>query len=392
MTACLVCGLSLASDLAGQPVAGWRHEHVILKSGSVFSGIVERTGNVTTVRTDNGAVVRLNHDEIDFVADSLDYAASRLANRILDDPVRHAKLAHWCLNYGALAGARRQIDWLIRHGGDPGDIGNLQSLLDRAQAERDLALTVPSVDAGMPAPLQLSATSRTRKLPSSVPGLATRAELRQAVESLSRESRKYFTSQIQNRVVAGCAAARCHGDNSTSMRLWGSTGGHGLDSTSAQRNLHAILQQINRRYPESSPFLRYLSLPHGGRTEPVFTPDSREWALIRDWILSTRRDSPADRELPDTRIVQASWDYPLSREAAGSRPPQPVDLLQPLQPESTATNDPFDPQAFNRKYAGPRPPAERSDPPPLPEPQPRPVADAPPAKRIRPLPPVDDIR
>ncbi len=378
--ACAVAQIQPASP-------GLRIRHVILKSGSVFSGAVDVSGQQTTVRTDSGVVVRLEQDQIDFIADSLDYAASRLANRIVGDGAQeHLQLANWCLRYGALSAAQREIDWLRRWTGETADVRDLQRRLDQGNRElrgdtADAAGDGRNTAEESPEMWPADGNPRTRQLPPSEPQMATHEELRQAVESLSRQARRDFTSQVHNRIVAGCATARCHGHASSAMRLWRPNGARGLDSTSAQRNLHAMLQQINRTNPPSSPFLEYLSRPHGGQETATFEINSSEWKEIRDWVISTALSPTVADGQTGSDIRQASWEEPADPAHAGLPgpvPPQPVDLLSTTRRAAPVSTDPFDPDMFNRQFADPvRTPRQ-------------PAVAVPPGKS-RPLPPVDVV-
>ena len=363
----LLAGLVVEAPSAwcqsAQPVTESNLQHVILKSGNVFSGQIEERGAQILVHDQRGATIRLSRDEVDFVTESLETAANRLANRITDqDPNSRIQLAEWCLRYGALDGARRQIAWLEQHSSDSIET---RSLLQRWELALHASRSPELVENEQTVP-NTPHHGLTRDLPESEPRIATREELRLAVQSLSRESRRGFTSQVHNRIVTGCAAALCHGKPSASMRLWRSQGSRGLDSTAAQRNLHAILGQINRHQPATSPFLKFLTHAHGGLEDPVFRKDSERWKEIRDWVLSTE-----EVPTPTGSLASGRPAAPADQE----RIPRPVDLSTAAAPDPVA--DPFDPDYFNRYHSGQhQPPA-------------RPPVDIPPRKS-QPLPPVDD--
>lgn len=200
-----------------------------------------------------------------------------------------------------------------------------------------------------------------------------------AVQSLTKQSRRDFTTRVHNRIVAGCAAAQCHGNPGSTLRLWRPQGSRGLDSTSAQRNLHAILQYVDRRDPESSSLIDFLAGPHGGQETGTFDVDSAEWKIIRDWVLTTiKEESLADNR--EQGVIQTSWqttDSAASGNPESGHPPQPVDLLTAARQSEPGDEDRFDPEYFNRNFAGAQPTTTS-------EAQPKPTG------KSRSLPPVDE--
>jgi hypothetical protein len=381
-------------------LADFRRQHVVLRGGNLFSGIVDKGIDQVTVRSDNGVVVQFARDEVDFIADSIDYAADRLANRIVDDnPQTHAKMADWCLRYGALAAAQREIEWLSGREFSELELRELQRRLDRAVLPRTGNPEIATHE--MPE----SSAPASRDLHTE--HFLIREQLRTAVDSLSKESRREFTTQVHNRIVNGCTAARCHLSPSSSMRLWRNDQSPGLDSTMTQRNLLAILGQIDRQIPDNSRLLQYMTTAHGGQSAAVFEEGSPDWNIIRAWAASLVIDGVAAAE-SDPGVARTSWQEPVSpAETATSlsnRPPRPVDLLAGGEARGISS-DPYDPEWFNRMYASnSRPGTAKGVRKPIPVAQPMPLVPAPPLEgrsdpdpteapahgKTRPLPPVDD--
>ncbi len=340
--------------------------YVVLKSGSVWRGNAETEGNQVVVRLDSGAVVRLNLREVDFVSESIDDAARRVASRIPEDNLAaRIKLADWCLGNGAFADAEREFIRLSRIGQLEAEVRALGQRLERARAEEASHDAAPGERPATPTPPNSTDAGLVREMPDTRLRLATHGELRAAVESLRPESRRVFSSSVHNRILAGCAAARCHSGPNDSFRLWKYTHGGGIDSTATQRNLHAILEWVDRDEPSRSRLLEYMSRAHGGQESAAFEIDSPEWSKIRAWIIATA--PPA--------VAEQGKVAPASRNSPGSSPPVPANLHdQQLHAAKNVTPDPFDPGEFNRLYANP----------------PAPTSSLDSSRSSRPLPPVDD--
>lgn len=332
--------------------ADFRTQHVVLRTGSVFSGVVERTNDWVTVRSQNGIAVKLTRSEVDFITDSIDYAADRLANRIVDDnPESHRDMANWCLRFGALSGAQREIEWLSSTDFSRSELRELQR---RLEIVRNPA--TPAVSNQVSADNQGSESEPPRKIVHSEHFLV-REQLQTALDSISKNARRDFTSQVHIRIINGCAAAQCHGNPTIGMRLWRDDRSTGLESTSTQRNLLAILKQVDRQTPDNSQLLTYMTTAHGGQAEPAFLRDSPEWNEIRNWVTSI---VIADEMVADasTSIAPASLQTPVNSVVAslanGVEPPEPVDLLSNSGKTELST-DPYDPELFNRTFSSPNP-------------------------------------
>jgi hypothetical protein len=391
--------IALAVSLAGQAAAQMLHgevqtRFVVLKNGKVFAGEAERETLKVIVRTETGAVIPFNRDEVDFVADSIEAAADRLSNRIVDDqPQSHIQMAHWCLENRALNGAQREIHWLETWGVKSPEVDELKRRIGIAR----------SVAQNPSAPASHNLVNESAR------------QFHLVVDSIHPELRETFQSDVHMRLVNGCAAARCHGNPAVPMRLWAEGRAGGLNTTGGQRNLIAILEQIDMANPGQSPLLNRMITAHGGQTEPAFSSDSRDWEDVRRWVIGVaatrdemRRAAEFANSVTKPEIAPAAWQETITpptrvvSESSHPLPPQAVDLLQEPDKDPVAA-DPFNPDVFNQKFAGAaRPPASRFDPAQLPAAQPVPqtvtgfettTADsrrAPSSGRIRPLPPVDD--
>ncbi|MDG2104532.1 MAG: hypothetical protein P8J91_12350 [Pirellulaceae bacterium] len=332
---------------AQEKVDNYSQQFVVLKTGSVYSGQLEFGGGKYIIHRNNGSSVRFHQGEVDFVTHSLEAAYQQLRSRLDDDDViGHQRLAQWCLKNRQVENSQTQLALLKRL---PGGQKSLK-LLERQIKE----MANPKSEQ---TPVELAAyteavTEGVRRLPSTKPLLASRDDLKKSLDSYSRESLREFNRGVHQRIVNGCAAARCHGDAENSLRLWRVDNRGGLTSTGIQRNLHAISRYIDRNDPQQSTLLKYVSEVHGDMDAPAYDPTSHHYHAIRDWILGTAITGELSGQQPDELISQTGFlDRPQpasGKVMQGELIPAPVDLS--VEEKRFVPRDEFDPQLFNREF------------------------------------------
>jgi hypothetical protein len=137
------------------------------------------------------------------------------------------------------------------------------------------------------------------------------------------EALRVFGTKVQPFLMNACVA--CHsGDKAGPFALRRATPGRSLHPDTAQANLVAALQQIDRAHPEKSPLLVKTLTAHGGQARPSLK-DSNAAAFknLAEWA----------------RLVAAEGKAP-GPSPSGSKPGLPDG------PARSA--DPHDPAAFNR--------------------------------------------
>ncbi len=324
-------------------------QFIILKSGSLFSGKLEIHGGQFIVHRSNGASIRLNANEIDFVANSFLDAYQKLKLRLNQHDVRgHYKLANWCLRYRELDSASQQIDYLRAISKNDVQVQSLQRRLESLKPKQ------PTIEHA----LHVGSTTRIKPLPKDQPMVASNAQLRRLIDSLSSESLRRFNSDIHPRLTNGCAIAKCHAGGQTSLRLWRGTSDGGIKSKIVQRNLYGVMQFVQRQSPSQSPLLSYISSAHGGQDQPAYGLSSDHYRLFKQWVNSTESfDRNGDiGQLADPHVQQAGFvEHPtdafsesLNQQQDSKEPPSPVNLLK--QKDKFVPRDPFDPEIFNRMF------------------------------------------
>jgi hypothetical protein len=345
---------------------------LVLRNGSVLIGQVVRAGD-TYLISSPGMETRLRAGDVDFFCRDLAeaYGRKRLALSA-DDLQGRLELAAWCLRHDLLDQAEEQAAAVLQAAPQSRRAQALrQQIADR---RRDLAAPRPKAEAAASGP-------RT-------------ADLELLVRGLPASTVTDFTDVIQPLLLNHCAAAGCHGPRSTSaFRLLKPSRGPSKRLT--HRNLHAAVTWIDRADPARSRLLTAAGEPHGGLSLPVFSrTKATHYRQLSAWVAAfgsaaapeehapgalaqpvplamsplsdsaalvpvpsrasrlrpTRGRTPAvDQPAEDasqTGVAQAAWfAEPPPPTPRGRRP-----MLRAAAPRP-ASGDPFDPEAFNRRFA-----------------------------------------
>ena len=141
-----------------------------------------------------------------------------------------------------------------------------------------------------------------------------------------------------------------------------------------QRNLHTILQYIDRANPQQSPLLTIPKQPHGNLSTPVFGDRQEvQYQNLEQWVTklsppNTAATPPPHVAPPPHAVLTKPADFQkpvkkpksndeaslldelvdtLTKEDRGESPAQPQ---RPERRRQFVPRDPFDPQIFNRRY------------------------------------------
>jgi len=189
----------------------------------------------------------------------------------------------------------------------------------------------------------------------------------------------------------GCAAASCHGPNTTSrFQLVRPAVNRPIQNATTQSNLRAVLAQVDTEKPEDSPLLTVPLAPHGTSRRAIFgKPQQQQYQLLLAWVRDvagkTEKASSSAPSVPDSSDPFGTGkpgDVPPTgqpRQASNGPPPTAniVDRLherlqqgQPPHsspssqaptaagrspkrhsaPEPFRPRDPFDAELFNRRF------------------------------------------
>ena len=342
---CLFLLLSLAVVSGGSPVRGadrpaslTKGKVLILKTEYTIEGDIERFGDRYCVRRKLGETW-VPADRVLALVASLPDAYVYLRGRInLGDPDERLRLARWCRTNGlqqqALAELKAAAD--LR----PSHAETQRLLLYWQQASAKTATDVPTANA---------ATKKTATLqtPAEPPPL-----------EVTTESLGLFITRVQPILMNTCA--RCHATgHGGSFHLTQVFEDTLSNRKTLERNLSAVLTQIDVSQPESSRLLikAVSDHAHTGRA-PIRDRQAAPYRTLENWVKLTVADNP---QLRDKAEVAATHNPTRSMETRDS-PPPPFDEQRPntTAPPTAdsrgdkgkttpATPDPYDPEPFNRQ-------------------------------------------
>jgi hypothetical protein len=335
---------------------------LILVDGRVVNGKFTPRPDGYDVQLAVGRIF-IGSDRVRFVARDLSDAYDRMrASQPSFSPDVHLDLARWCLNNRLPEQARREV------------LDALHLDPNRSDAKRMLELLVAQEGGskGTNKGSSTSAGSGLTEFPTAQKSAGPAIEMR-SLAGLSRPVAQEFTRHVQPLMMNKCANSGCHGTRHTGNFQLTSTH-RGTSPAIAERNLAAVLKQVDLTNPNASPLLEALDGSHGGANTPLFRgrSGSQQMAVLRQWVNSVARDINPDagEESLDAsgqmELVSASRivtdDSVSSDPLSGSRTEDSphgkqisraeTDKRLLTQAMQANANDAFDPAAFNARYHG----------------------------------------
>jgi len=140
------------------------------------------------------------------------------------------------------------------------------------------------------------------------------AELTAFVKSLPTGSFQAFRQRIERHLVLNCGD--CHRRSSTdvqAMPLMFTGKYQPLNARMSQRNIHAVLLNLDFKQPDESPILLAARTAHGGSPHPPLAEDSSEFQTLKVWI----------------HLMAQEWKPPSEISARSERDHRTVNLTQP---------------------------------------------------------------
>jgi hypothetical protein len=337
---------------------------LLLRNGQVLSGNITEAGDYFYVALPSGEI-RLPADQVELACHDLQQGYERKHARIDPDSVMdHLELATWCIR---------------------------QKLYDSAAQE---IVAARSLDARHP---RISLVERQLTLAQALPAHAdhklggdspipSNDDLDRLLRGMPPGTVETFSNTIQPLLLNTCGTAGCHGPQSEAkMRLSRTQFGKTSNRRFTQRNLHAVLEMIDRAEPRASPLLTVPVAPHGTAKAAIFTnKEVAQYRQLTQWVMRVSQavppPQPASVERPDDNLLQTL----PARGQAEPQPQSPNQLLvgpggdpppaAPGQAGSRAaatkgvakkpgpkrpsvdesSSDPFDPEVFNRRFFPPQ--------------------------------------
>jgi hypothetical protein len=315
---------------------------LVLQDGGVLTGTFTRMGD-RYVLTREGSELQIAASRVLVACRSLEEAYDERRKRIqLPSAESHLALAEWCLRYGLLPQAAREI--VDARGLEPQHrrLAWLERRLAAASSPRPQH--TPRVDQSVQpvAHVQMSPVE-----PDSQPqGVA--------IDELPPGALELFTRRVQPILVNNCTISGCHQPSGKQEFQLDRALLHGLaNRRSTMRNLAETLALVDREQPHLSPLLSMPRQAHGGMRSPALGPrQAAAYSHIVDWVaLVAETDAQEEGPTPSAEQEEvtpgAESGHPLLDEVQGGhafgREIRFGARLRAWQPK-----DPFDPEIFNR--------------------------------------------
>ena len=178
----------------------------------------------------------------------------------------------------------------------------------------------------------------------------------QTIAGLSRDNASLFTRKVQPILVNKCSNGGCHGRSAKSMfQLIPVRSGEGSHHLIAEKNLKAVLKQIDIDHPQRSPLLTKTEGGHGKKGMAIFRgrTGKKQQQLLLQWVKSIAKEQRLSGK-GTTKVVPASAKTVVSSTLAFS---SSVKKLSKKEEQTNFLNqiiedtkkDSFNPNEFNQQ-------------------------------------------
>ena len=373
---------------------------LVLRTGRVMQGHIKTISTGWLVSTDRGNAV-IPFEQVHFDADDLNEAYLRLRIQNGSPTVAsHLRLAEWCLSQNILAEAARELrDALEKDSSNE----TARLMLDRVDTEIRRRAPVPQ-DVEQAQDVVLMTTEQAPEY---------EADEVRSLSGLSPETAREFVASIQPLLLNKCGNARCHGAAAENdFQLTRLRSGASNSRLISEKNLAVVLNDLRPGENGTARLLEVVRGSHAGQTIFNGRYGAGQMQTLQQWmktaskelrfemastaktVFSNRPQVPsqfptADDELSDAASATSSeytaGRFPESFTVANAEPaetvghrdpstgaqegrvadpseemvasPTPLSNVQRLLQEArqhVRKQDAFDPEEFNRRFAGSR--------------------------------------
>lgn len=339
----LAPGLLLTSVLAVWP-SGLLAQHtetpnaspglLVLRNGNVLRGEVLRLANHYRVEMKHGGM-QVPVEQVEMFCQSLDEAyEQRRKQRTGSTADSHLELARWCLKHDLLEYASREL--LDARTIDPHHrrLGLLERQLQHA-LQRSTAPPPQTPEQRKPTEVRLVDATLVEETPS--------------------WARKLFVRKIQPSLVRSCATTGCHQSGGNERFQLNRLALDGVGHPEATlNNLSATITLVDFRDHQQSTLLEFAGREHGTKeTGASGRLSGYQLQLLDAWV---EQLVLAKRMRDGVSVVTADYQEASEKESGG--PPEEAAATQSSESALTSQDylpvDPFDAEAFNRRYAADR--------------------------------------
>jgi hypothetical protein len=354
----LASGLFAARWAKADPAAP-QERIIVLRNGHVIYGRVTYLGDHCSILLNSGGQVRLASKEIVVdAADKLEAYAALRSEITSPRAVRpHLELAQWCIRERLFPQAAEELLLVMQLEPQHPQIDALsRQLTALSQQRNETTNEVPNPEENDATPNAAAAV---------IDSAPATDDLEQTLRSVPKDAVESFLRSIQPLLLNRCGTNRCHDAGSTAeFRLLRPSVGSTFWRRLNLRNLQATVAQIDKNAPDESRLLRMARTQHGGRLDPPFgEKEIEQYESLLLWVrMTTTR--PGEFATAETPMGGGNTRVGASREAS-SAPTALANVRQDASPpaattgggpapneadDDPASDDPFDPEVFNRRF------------------------------------------
>lgn len=335
---------------------------LILVDGQVISGHVTPRPDGYDIQVSAGRIF-INSDRVRFAAANLPEAYDRMRDSISEfTPANHMELARWCLGNKLYSQARREVLDALHLDPNRDDAKRMLRALEQVGEQSQTAIKGTGL------------TEYPSQTEIQRPAIETRS-----LAGLNRTVAHSFVRDIQPLLMNKCATSGCHGISAKSRFKIVSTH-RGSTPAIAERNLAAVLKQIDFSNPPTSPLLKIGEQAHGNMASSAFPGRSgaMQFRVLQNWVRQASHDIAPDAiaEAAEQGGVKSEFAQSGIRQVASRNESRGrVEMLR--TPEDAPGNpharqlttddtdgrflqqakhanrrDAFSPDEFNRRYHG----------------------------------------
>jgi len=225
---------------------------LLLRNGQLLGGSYINSRFGYEILLQGGGLIRLKHDDVEFVSDSIDEIYSfRRASKVNNTAIAHLDMATWCLKNKLYDYAAYHLQQAIKINPRESGIIPVQTRLAIAQrGHKQSRLEATVVRSGT---------------------VVSNDTVVERINQLENTTIHSFVTKIQPLLLNKCAVAACHGPNSrSSYQLINSRWTKTTPRNISYRNLYNTLRYIDFDSPERSRLLLKGTSHHGGMKSDSF--------------------------------------------------------------------------------------------------------------------------
>ncbi|MBM4070102.1 MAG: hypothetical protein FJ271_14285 [Planctomycetes bacterium] len=236
---------------------------LVLDNGRTLDGDIERHGQQYRIRRGMGEVWIPVSPEMKLCCDWQEAYELMASRANLLDPDERLRLARWCHLHDMRAQALAEATAASKMRPDHAASRQLVSVLERAMTTSQQ----PSATPKMPAPVPVAAVTN----------------------DISSDCVALFITRVQPILMNTCVSCHSAGKGGE-FQLYRSY--HGGTQAATQKNLGAVLKQIDPDHPILSPLLIKAICAHGNTGQPPIKRLSEPYKSMQDWVNYVLRQNP----------------------------------------------------------------------------------------------------